>query len=102
MMLLTKAIKLGIPALYSTEETPTAEKRIAVKFFTPDSQWTWYVTEGNPEGDGDYRFFGLVDGMEKEWGYFLLSELESIRGPLGLAIERDRHFGNPTIGEAGL
>ena len=37
----------------------------------------------------------LVDGQEKELGYFTLSELQSIRGPGGLKIERDAHF-NPT------
>ena len=30
--------------------------------------------------------------MEEEWGYFVLSELESVRGPLGLEIERDLYF----------
>lgn len=51
-----------------------------LKFFTPDSGWTWYVTEGEEE-DGDFRFFGFVVGFEKEWGYFVLSELEGARGP---------------------
>ena len=37
-------------------------------------------------------FFGYVIGFEEEWGYFVLSELESIRGPGGLTIERDLHF----------
>jgi hypothetical protein len=49
------------------------------------------VTEGSEEGD-DFLFFGLVDGQEKELGYFRLSELESARGPLGLRIERDLHW----------
>lgn len=31
-------------------------------------------------------------GLEAEWGYFLLSGLESARGPLGLPIERDLYF----------
>jgi hypothetical protein len=30
--------------------------------------------------------------MDDEWGYFVLSELESARGPLGLPIERDLYF----------
>ena len=30
--------------------------------------------------------------MEEEWGYFILSELESARGPMGLEIERDLSF----------
>src|SRR5258707_6542550 len=64
---------------------------VHVKFFTPYSNWTWYVTEGEAEED-DFRFFGYVCGMEEEWGYFVLSELESARGPLGLPIERHLHF----------
>ena len=40
----------------------------------------------------DYEFFGLVEGHVKELGYFHLSELEEVRGPMGLAIERDLWF----------
>ena len=38
------------------------------------------------------RFFGLVFGHEREFGYFLLSELEEVRGSMGLPIERDLYF----------
>jgi hypothetical protein len=31
-------------------------------------------------------------GLEEEWGYFLLSEIASVQGPLGLAVERDLWF----------
>jgi hypothetical protein len=58
------------------------------KFFTPDSQWTWYVLEF----DGEDIFFGYIVGFEAELGYFSLSELESVRGPWGLPIERDLYF----------
>ena len=92
MKLLTKAIEKALPALYSTEDTPTADKRAAVKFFTPDSNWTWFAVEGSRQEDGDMLFFGLVDGFEKEWGYFMLSELSSIRGPMGLPVERDMYY----------
>ena len=50
-----------------------------VKFFTPDSSWTWYASEF----DGDDLFYGLVDGFELEYGYFRLSELAGGAGPLG-------------------
>ncbi|MGK0469107.1 DUF2958 domain-containing protein, partial [Clostridium sp.] len=33
-----------------------------------------------------------VQGLESELGYFSLEELESVHGPLGLAIERDMSF----------
>lgn len=89
MKLLTKELRDRLPAIGSTDgqRDPVAQ----VKFFTPDTQWTWYATEF----DGEDLFFGLVDGLEKELGYFSLSELESVRGPLGLPIERDLYF-DPT------
>ena len=59
-----------------------------VKFFTPDSNWTWYASEF----DGEDIFYGLVIGFEVEFGYFSLSELQSVHGPLGLPIERDLYF----------
>jgi len=49
------------------------------------------VTEGS-EQDGDFLFFGFVIGVESEFGYFLLSELESVRNPLGFGVERDLYF----------
>ena len=99
MKLLTKAIEKKIPPLYTYDGTPADEVPIAVKFFTPDANWTWYVTEGEKQPGGDWLFFGLVDGFEKELGYFQLSELKTVRGPLGLPIERDRHFGDHTLAE---
>jgi hypothetical protein len=89
MELLTAELRQNLPALYSQEPDPNPMVRC--KFFTPDSNWTWWVTEGEPDGD-DFRFFGYVRGLAEEWGYFLLSELQSARGPLGLPIERDLYF----------
>ena len=95
MKLLTKELRVQFPKLYATEPVPIEEKKVIAKFFTPWTSWTWYATEF----DGEDLFFGLVDGQEKEWGYFSLKELESIRGPFGLKIERDRYFGQPKIKE---
>ena len=89
MQLLTTELRTRLPKLYVQEHVE--DPIVYAKFFTPDSNWTWYVTEGD-EDDGDFRFFGYVVGFEKEWGYFVLSELESARGPLGLPIERDLYF----------
>jgi hypothetical protein len=83
-----------LPDLYNGEEQGMNAKA-QVKFFTPDSGWTWYASEF----DGDDTFFGLVIGHEVELGYFSLSELEQVRGPLGLPIERDLHFKPKTLQE---
>ena len=39
----------------------------------------------------------MVHGFEDELGYFSLAELEGIRGPLGLGIERDLHWSETTL-----
>ena len=62
------------------------------KLFTPDSSWTWFVLAYDPE---ERLAFGLVDGAVAELGYFSITELDSVRGPWGLPIERDICF-NPT------
>lgn len=93
MLLMTKAIERAMPKLYSTESERYS--KVIVKFFDPTGSWTWYVLEGAQE-DGDWRFFGLVDGFEKELGYFMLSELQhakdGMRGLQSLPIERDLWF----------
>jgi hypothetical protein len=87
MKLLTAEILHNLPALYSQEKV--ADPIVRVKFFCPWNHWTWYATEYSPE---EGLFFGLVRGQEEELGYFSLVELESVSGPGGLKIERDRYF----------
>ena len=89
MQLLTAELRAQIPALYEQEKND--HQKVFCKFFCPWSDWTWFATEGEPR-DEDFVFFGYVIGFEEEWGYFCLSELESVRGPGGLTIERDLHF----------
>ena len=92
--LLPEKIKGQLPKLYSQE---SADNQMAVlKFFTPYGSWTWYVIEGEEMKNGDFEFFGLVDGFEKELGYFYLSELEEATVKMGdfdlPAVERDIYF----------
>ena len=98
MKLLTKQIINTLPKLYETESTPMEDKKVITKFFNPTGAGTWYVIEGQQEED-DFIFFGLVDLHEKEFGYFSLKELESIRLPWGLKIERDIHFNGKLLRE---
>ncbi len=91
MKLLTQAIRKKLPKIYDTESIPLEEKPIICKFFNPIGSGNWYVIEGEQKED-DFIFFGLVDLQEQEFGYFSLKELESIRLPLGMKIERDIHF----------
>jgi hypothetical protein len=92
--LMTDEIRQQFPPLYANEQIGL-EAIAPVKYFSPDSNWTWYPTEF----DGEDLFFGLVIGYEIELGYFSLSELQNLRGPLGLRIERDLYYKPKTLQE---
>ena len=73
-------------------QNPGFDPAPVVKLFTPDAGATWLLTEIDPD-DQDLAF-GLCDlgmGMP-ELGWVSLQELATVRGKLGLPIERDLHF----------
>ncbi|MBX3027077.1 DUF2958 domain-containing protein [bacterium] len=81
-------IATKLPPLYTNEGQ--GEDAIAhLKLFTPWTNWTWYASEYDP---AERLCFGVVVGLEREFGYFSLDELEGIRGPAGLRIERDLYW----------
>ena len=73
-------------------ENPDFDPAPVVKLFTPDGGATWLLTEIDPD-DHDHAF-GLCDlGLgAPEIGWVSLDELASVRGGLGLPIERDLSF----------
>jgi len=90
MKLLTAKIKGALPPLYSTEDTPCEDKQVVVKFFNPLGSQTWEIVEGSQQDSGDWLLFGKCDlGYGAEWGYVSLSELQAIKLPMGMGIERD-------------
>ena len=73
-------------------ENPDFDPAPVVKLFTPDAGATWLLTEIDPD-DHDHAC-GLYDlglGMP-EFGWVSLGQLATVRGGLGLPIERDRSF----------
>lgn len=103
MELLTKEIRKTLPVLYA-QDGKGGDAVVYIRYFCPDFSWTWHVLEGSPVFDEeghevDFEFFGLVEGFEKELGYFRLSELKSFRGKLGLPIERDLYFSPRSLKE---
>ncbi len=98
MKLLTQELINQLPKFYE-QDGKNEDATVYIKFFTPDSSFTWYVLEGQ-KTENDFEFFGIVDsGGFKEYGYFVLSELEKARGSLGLAIERDLYFKMKKVSE---
>ena len=104
MKLLTKEIEAKLPAFRNDGESAEVAQ---VKFFCPWGSLTWYASEAvavledgtevslrDPRAAqrDDVKFFGVVSGDFREYGYFMLSELTSIKGPMGLTIERDLYW----------
>lgn len=99
MKLMTKAILDRFQKVGRQENSE--DPIIIAKFFNPVGAGTWYATEYDPE---TRIFFGYVilfgvGAIENEWGSFSLDELESVRGIMGLGIERDIHFGEKKFSE---
>lgn len=114
-VLITDEIQATLPPLYTNEQIGFEAKAL-VKYFTADAHWTWYASEASALfDDGTYQplsetnlndphlqdviFFGLVIGDEMEFGYFSAVELQSVRGALGLYVERDLYYEPKTLHE---
>jgi hypothetical protein len=65
MELLTAELRARLPALYSQEGNQ--DPVVHLKFFTPDSNWTWFVTEGS-EDEEDFRFFWVRHWPRRRMG----------------------------------
>lgn len=65
------------------------DAKVLVKYFNPCGRGTWLITEAEKQEDGDWLLYGYCHIYEWEWGYVSLRELESIKLPFGLTIERD-------------
>lgn len=90
MKLITKAVEKELAKYPLYSQDSKGDNAIAVcKFFLQG--YTWYVLEAE-KNDDDYEFFGIIVGQHTEYGYFTLSQLESVTGQWGLRVERDRGF----------
>lgn len=100
MELMTPEIEKALCAS-QLDDMSSTEVEIVVKYFTPDAQATWFIVSGEQEHD-DWRLFGfcdLGDPQMAELGYVMLSQLQEVRGKLGLPVERDLYFPPTTLAD---
>ena len=96
--LMTKELGDRIPAIGANENVDDYDEvLVPAKLFSAYTGWRWYVTEWDAETG---TCFGLVEGFERELGYFDLTELAeaTVFGNVP-AVERDLHWEPKTIGE---
>lgn len=90
MQLLTSKLEERFAQL--GEQADTKNPIVVAKFFNPSGAGTWFACHYVPEQRLFYGYVSIFGDHCDEWGYFSLDELESVRGPFGLGIERDVHF----------
>jgi len=88
MGLLPDALRCRLPPRYSQDADD--EPVVYAHYFLPETESSWYVCEGQPEGD-DFLFFGFVF-LNSDFRCFLLSELLAQRGPSGQPVLLDLTF----------
>lgn len=100
MKLITKKLEKEL-AKYPLRSQENKEDPLCIaKYFNPYGAGTWYVTESEKQEDGNYLFFGYVELIFNEYGYFTLKELENLKVPIKIngktigygKIERDLYF----------
>lgn len=101
MKMITKTLEKQIPRIGAIQfvENPKA----IIHYFNPFGSGDWYVLEGEKQENGDWLFFGYVksplDPLFDEYGYFTLSELESVKIIGDYGIERDLYWTQTPIKE---
>lgn len=96
MKLLTKELeKIFEKYPIGSQENLGGNAKVIAKFFNPVGAGTWLITEADKLENGDYEMYGycnLGDDEMAEFGYVSLSELQDIKLPFGMTIERDLYM----------
>jgi hypothetical protein len=99
MKLLTKEIERDFEAQGLTDDMGPEDIKIIAKFFCPWGAASWFAVEYDPDDRIFFGYANLGDDDNAELGEFSLDELEDLKGPGGLTIERDLYFGEHTLKE---
>lgn len=91
MLILTKEVLKAFNKQGYTGDKQTKDIKIVLKLFNPYGAGTWYLYEKESE-DIFWGFVNLGDSEMAECGTVSMSELMSLRLPMGLKIERDMRF----------
>ena len=98
MMLMTKELEKKFNNYrLGSQYDKGMDATVVVKYFNPCGAGTWLITEGEKQDNGDWLLYGYCYIYEWEWGYALLSELEGVRLPFGLTIERELYVTDKAV-----
>jgi hypothetical protein len=87
MKLITAEIQKKLQKNYEEQN----DSDVVLKLFNPVGNQTWLITQMEPDNDIMWGLCDLGFGCA-EYGTVSLSEIKSVRLPMGLSIERDISF----------
>lgn len=88
-----------VPAMRSQEKVK--DPMVQVKLFTPWAGWTWLLTEYDPKDKVGFGFcYNSQHPDGAELGYVDLTELEGLRGPHNLRVQKDIGFKPMVLSQA--
>ena len=90
MELLTKELREKFKKQGRVEDGE--DPMVICKFFNPTGRGTWYAIEYNEQDKIFYGYVSIFGDHNDEFGDFTLEELESLKLPMGLGIERDLYW----------
>lgn len=110
MKLMTAEIAEQLPpyaVIFQDDEWLGPNTIVVARFFAPVGPATWYVVAGSPDSerhsryDDDFLCYGYatLDGENWDWGTISIKELEEVRLPFGLHVERDLFFRPSSLAE---
>jgi len=97
MKLVTKELEKRFEEVGRQEDVK--DPVVIAKFFSPMGSQVWFATEYDKESKMFFGYVSLFNDHNNEWGSFSLEELESIKLPMGMKIERDMYCKEKTLDE---
>jgi hypothetical protein len=91
MELITKELHEAFKKQGDTSEKQAKDIPVICKLFNPVGPGTWWVYE-HVEGDVYMAYALLDEPMFAELGTISINEMQALKLPFGLGIERDIHF----------
>tara|TARA_B110000285_G_scaffold133304_1_gene149564 strand:+ start:1258 stop:1563 length:306 start_codon:yes stop_codon:yes gene_type:complete len=82
-------------AMQSDGGASIKDKKVVVKLFNPNGIGRWWLYSMDDNGN----CFGVGELEYKEYGYVNIHEIQELRTPMGLKIERDQYPTEQTFGE---
>ena len=95
MRLLTKAL---IKRFAEVGDQDIPDPIVVAHYFDPTGSADWFATAYYPEDNVIFGWAEVVPGCG-EWGYSSIDELQSVKGPFGLGIERDLYWNEKRASE---